>query len=72
MAAWITYASGRADLDDPLADRLRAARTAGDFLAIEAVFPLRLASDAGFRAALDARLVDLREGGAARLLADQR
>ncbi|GAA2336818.1 mannitol dehydrogenase family protein [Dactylosporangium salmoneum] len=56
LAAWIRFVRGEADdgtplpLEDPLADRLRAARSP---LELDAVFPPGFADDAELRAALD-------------------
>lgn len=78
VAAWMRWQDGRTDsgeaftVDDPLAPLLaRAAagtRSAADkvaaLLAVEQVFPARLAQDAGWRATLTAQLATLTERGA--------
>jgi fructuronate reductase len=75
VAAWMRYASGideagaPIDLRDPMADRLRKAATSADpvaaMLAIEAVFPPKLAADLRFREAVASAHARLSRDGAA-------
>lgn len=84
VAAWMQYVAGRADdgrplrLDDPLAERLRAAAagaggsaaaTVSELFAIGEVFEPELAGDESFRLLVTGWLADLRRHGVASLLA---
>jgi fructuronate reductase len=87
VAGWIRYASaGKNDagatlpLDDPIADKLRAAAgpastpeaTVSAFLALREVFPAELAEDPGFRVLLTEALSSLERSGAAAAVASLR
>jgi fructuronate reductase len=74
VAAWMRWQGGRDDagaaftVDDPLAARTAAASEADDrvaaMLAIDAIFPPALATDAGFRETLATHLARLERDGA--------
>ncbi|RYH03498.1 mannitol dehydrogenase family protein [Salipiger sp. IMCC34102] len=76
VAGWIRYVSGTdeagtpIDVRDPMADRLRVAATSADpvdaVLALDAVFPVKLARDARFRDAVASAHDRLMRDGAAR------
>ncbi|UZK68266.1 mannitol dehydrogenase family protein [Sphingomonas sp. S1-29] len=75
IAAWIAFLRDRAErgeaIADPLADQLAAAVMAqpegdaivGEMLAIDAIFPVSLANDADFRAAVAKAYRDVTAGG---------
>jgi fructuronate reductase len=84
VAAWMRFVVGYADdgtalpLDDPLADRIRAALATGGgtpggavdaLLGLREVFPAEVAEDAEVRAEITGWLTDLRRHGVAAILA---
>lgn len=84
VAAWMRFVRGRADdgtalpLDDPLADRIRAALAghpdtpagvAGALLGLTEVFPAEVGADEGVRTAVTGWLTDLDRHGVAATLA---
>lgn len=70
VAAWMRYVGGvdehgaPIDVRDPMAERLRAAATVSELLAIPEIFPADLAQHTGFRDAVSAAYTALKQDGA--------
>ncbi|GAB5447916.1 mannitol dehydrogenase family protein [Gymnodinialimonas sp.] len=70
VAGWMRYVGGvdesgaPIDVRDPMAERLKAAKTVADLLAIPEIFPVDLAENADFRAAVATAFSALEQHGA--------